>query len=212
MNLQSHMATWKQKPAYRSSNNRHQFHFLRYNRLDMKQAWASVSFCVELISWLLLVHMALFFLDRNPRKERAAITGGLSSLAMLTTPLMAVMQLTGLLSVSTKGDSRSAQRLQGGKQKNAFLHDCEDRLWNGVCLRWKVLLKTNANQMLSFSLQSWTQMVGFPGKRVHLVLKACWWVCSQTERWGRGSSTAGSAKPCLSPLCQLSTLGYISAL
>lgn len=84
-----------------------------YNRLDMKQAWASVSFSMELISWLLSVHMALFFLDMNRRKERAAITGGLSSLATLTTPLMAVMQLTGLLSVRARGDSRSVQQPQG---------------------------------------------------------------------------------------------------
>lgn len=76
----------------------------------MKQAWASVSFRMELISWLLSLHMALFFLDADPRKERAAITGGLCSLAALTTPLMAVMQPTGLLSVSTRGDSRSVQQ------------------------------------------------------------------------------------------------------
>lgn len=83
------------------------------NRLDMKQAWASVSFSTELISWLLSVHIALFFLDGNRRKERAAITGGLSSLALPTTPSMAVMQLTGLLSVRARGDSRSVQQPQG---------------------------------------------------------------------------------------------------
>lgn len=84
-----------------------------YNCLDMKQARVSVSFSMELISWLLSVHMALFFLDGNPRKERATITGGLSSLAMLTTPLMAVMQLPRLLSVRARGDSRSVQQPQG---------------------------------------------------------------------------------------------------
>lgn len=72
---------------------------------------------MKLISWLLSVHMVLFFLDGNPRKERAAITGGLGSLATLTTPLMAVMQPAGLLSVSAMGDSRSGQQPQG-KSKN----------------------------------------------------------------------------------------------
>lgn len=76
-----------------------------------------MSFCMKLISWLLSVHMVLFFLDGNPRKERAAITGGLGSLATLTTPLMAVMQPAGLLSVSAMGDSRSGQQPQG-KSKN----------------------------------------------------------------------------------------------
>lgn len=34
-----------------------------------------------------------------------------------------------------------------------------------------------------------------------------WW----RGRW-RERSSAGSAKPCLSPLCQLSTFGHISAM
>lgn len=91
-----------------------------YTRLDMKQARASVSFSAELISWLLSVHMALFFLDGNPRKkERVTITGGLSGLAGLTTPLMAVMQLTtGLLSVRARGDSRSVRFTSGVKTKS----------------------------------------------------------------------------------------------
>lgn len=37
-----------------------------YNRLDMKQAWASVSFSVDLISCLLSVHMAFVFSGREP--------------------------------------------------------------------------------------------------------------------------------------------------
>lgn len=87
----------------------------------MKQARASVSFSVELISWLLSVHMALFFLDQNPRKERAAITGGLCSLATLTTPLMAVMQLTRLLSVRARGGHVQFNNL--GVKTKPFVRD-----------------------------------------------------------------------------------------
>lgn len=115
-----------------------------YNRLDMKQARASVSFSMDLISWLLSVHMALFFLDGNPRKERAAITGGLSSLATLTTPPTAVMQLPRLLSVRARGDSRSAQQPRGKKQNPSFL--CDGRFWNGTCFGSEVLVEINANQ------------------------------------------------------------------
>lgn len=52
-------------------------------------------------------------------------------------------------------------------------------------------------------------MVEFPGKRF-FVLKAV--ADESAGRQSERASTAGSAKPCLSPLCQLSTLGYISAM
>lgn len=66
------------------------------------------------------------FRDGSPRKEKATITGGLSSLAMLTTPLMAVMQLTRLLWVRARGDSRSVQQPQG---KNKILPLWWQLLW-----------------------------------------------------------------------------------
>lgn len=108
-------ATWKQRTGLSQQQQQASIQFSHYyNRLDMKQARASVSLSMELISWLLSVHMALFFSGWEPyKRERAVITGGLSSLAMLTTPLMAVMQLTRLLSVRARGDSRSVQQPQG---------------------------------------------------------------------------------------------------
>lgn len=51
-------------------------------------------------------------------KERATITRGLSGLAMLTTPLMVVMQPTRQLSVRARGDSRSGQQPRGKNKKN----------------------------------------------------------------------------------------------
>lgn len=179
-----------------------------YNRLDMKQAWASVSLSMDLISCLLSVHMALFFLDGNPRKERAAITGGLSSLAMLTTPLMAVMQLTRLLSVSARGDSRSFQQSRG---KNRALPSRWQLSRGQTCLSLKVLVEINAIQT-HFLLHSWNRTVRFPGKRVRFVLKAMLMSLQSDRVRGRVSSTAGSAKPCLSPLCPLSTFRHISAM
>lgn len=68
--------------------------------------WNSFPGCYQFI-WL------CFFGTGALEKEKATITGGLSSLAMLTTPLMAVMQLTRLLWVRARGDSRSVQQPQG---------------------------------------------------------------------------------------------------
>ncbi|MEQ2278615.1 hypothetical protein AMECASPLE_000716 [Ameca splendens] len=79
--------------------------------------------CMELISWLVSVHIALLFLDGDPREDRAGITGELSSFSLLTTTLLAVMQLRGLLSVSTKGDSRSVQQPRGVTKSGLFFSD-----------------------------------------------------------------------------------------
>lgn len=122
MNLQSHAATWKQRAAYHSNNNRHQFHFLGiiigwiWNRpgLLCHSLWNSFP------GWYQFIWLCFFWMG-TLEKEGAAITGGLSSFAMLTTPLMAVMQLTRLLSVSARGDSRSVQQPQGKKQKPLFV-------------------------------------------------------------------------------------------
>lgn len=73
-----------------------------------------VSLPMKLIFWLLSVHMALFILDSG--RERTPFTGGLHSLAMLTTALMTVTQTTRLLWVRSEGLFMFSS--EGSEQKN----------------------------------------------------------------------------------------------
>lgn len=63
-----------------------------------------------------------------------------------------------------------------------------------------------------FLVLSVNWMVRLPGKSVLFVLKALLMSLQSDRVRGRESSTAGSAKPCLSPLCQISTFGHVSAM
>lgn len=179
----------------------------------MKQARASVSFSVDLISCLLSVHMALFLLDGNPRKERAAITGGLSSLATLTTPLMAVMQPDKATVGQRKGWFTFIST-KSGQKHFLFVMPALVRAEYELARAWVWSFEWKLTPLFLFlflNCKVESGQSGFQERECILYWRLCWWVCSQTE-WGGESSTAGSAKPCLSPLCPLSTFGHISAM
>lgn len=155
----------------------------------MKQARASVSFSAELISWPLSVHMALFFLDRNPRKKRESY------------------------------DHRRAQRLSRADHPTDGGYATDNRATFGQSEGWftfspvylggenKIRPFVMAAQALADYEASFKfgrfggnehQSVNRPDGQVFsqergciLHWRLCWWVCSQTEWGGEGAALLG---------------------
>lgn len=113
----------------------------------MRQAWAAVSFSADLISCLLSFHMALLFLDGNPRKEDSRGHRRAQQLSRADHPTdgrYATDKATlGHCDSSTKSEYKP------------FCHDGsarERRMWTDTSLSLQALVEMNTTQTL-FLLQ-----------------------------------------------------------
>ena len=160
----------------------------------MKQARASVSFSTELISWPLSVHMALFFLDGNPRKKKRERESRdhrraqrLSRAGHPTDGGYATNNRATFGQSDGGWFTFSPVYLRGWKQNPSFRDGSSSgRQITKPPLSSEDLVVTNAQ-----SVERRDGQVDSQERGCALHWRLCWWVCSQTERGGEGAALLG---------------------